>query len=60
MTDIAKALSSDLAEIVERGGGSVVRVDSSRAPGSGTDVPVRLLRAGEPREVSVTVGTRGQ
>lgn len=35
MTDIAKALSSDLAELVERGGRSVVRVDSTRAPGSG-------------------------
>jgi S1-C subfamily serine protease len=35
MTDIAKGLSNDLAEIVERRGPSVVRVESSRMPGSG-------------------------
>lgn len=35
MTDIAKGLSNDLAEIVERAGPSVVRVESSRTPGSG-------------------------
>src|SRR5260221_4322286 len=35
MTDIAKGLSNDLAEIVERRGSSVVRVESSRMPGSG-------------------------
>src|SRR2546425_1212938 len=35
MTDIAKGLSNDLAEVVERGGTSVVRVESSRTPGSG-------------------------
>jgi len=35
MTDVAKGLSNDLAEVVERGGTSVVRVESSRAPGSG-------------------------
>lgn len=35
MTDIAKGLSNDLAEIVERRGSSVVRVQSRRMPGSG-------------------------
>jgi len=35
MTDIAKGLSSDLAVVVERAGASVVRVESSRTPGSG-------------------------
>src|SRR3989442_10085770 len=35
MTDVAKGLSNDLAEVVEGGGTSVVRVESSRAPGSG-------------------------
>jgi serine protease DegQ len=35
MTDIAKGLSNDIATIVERAGASVVRVESSRTPGSG-------------------------
>jgi serine protease DegQ len=35
MTDIAKGLSDDLATLVERAGPSIVRVESSRGPGSG-------------------------
>ena len=35
MSNIANGLSSDLAGIVESGGASVVRVESSRTPGSG-------------------------
>lgn len=35
MTDVLRSLSNDLAETVERGGGSVVRVEAGRHPGSG-------------------------
>jgi len=35
MTDVARSLSNDLAETVERGGRSVVRVEGGRYPGSG-------------------------
>lgn len=35
MTDVTRSLSNDLAESVERGGGSVVRVEAGRYPGSG-------------------------
>ncbi len=35
MTDVARSLSNDLAETVERRGGSVVRVEAGRYPGSG-------------------------
>lgn len=35
MTDVGRSLSNDLAETVERDGGSVVRVEAGRYPGSG-------------------------